>query len=212
MKKLLPIFVMALVMVGCQKYPDTSQLTSDLMVYTHYDNHCDFSQFNTFYVPDSLLILDSDERKPEYLTKEDRRAQNIIETIETEMKKRGFVEVKDRTEADMGIQATYIRNTNTYVGYDYYWWFDYYWPMSYWDPYYNGWYPYYPYPVSYSYTVGTVSIEIANLKKADTNTNKQVPFIWTALMSGVETSGQINISRALTGIYQAFDQSPYIHK
>lgn len=213
-KKMLPLLIMVIAFTACQKSPDTMQLSNDLMVYTHYDNTCDYTQYNTFYVPDSLLMLDNRSEEPIYYTKEDPRAANILKAFEDEMKARGYVEVTDRANADLGMQVSYIKNTNTYIGYNYpYWWYDfyYYWPFDYWNPFYIDWYPYYPYPVTYTYTVNTLTAEIIDLKNAD-EFNKQLPFVWTSYITGMETSNQINISRALAGIYQAFEQSPYINK
>jgi len=142
-----------------------------------------------------------------------RDEHDIQRDMWCEMNSRGYVEVHDNSSADIGIITSYIKRTNTYVGYDYpYWWYDfyYYWPFDYWDPYYNGWYPYYPYPVTYSYTTGTLVVEMIALKEAKKE-SQQLPFIWTACMAGVESSNQVNISKAISGIYQAFEQSPYIN-
>lgn len=213
-KKTLPLLAIIIALTACQKAPDTTQLSNDLMVYTHYDNNCDFSQYSTFYVPDSLLMLDNRSDEPIYYTKSDPRAANILKAYEDEMKARGYTEVANRADADLGLQVSYIKNTNTYIGYNYpWWWYDfyYYWPFAYWDPFYIDWYPYYPYPVTYSYTVNTLTAEIIDLKNVDSN-NKHIPFVWTSYIAGMETSNQINISRALAGIYQSFEQSPYINK
>ena len=199
MKKLLPLLLLGIVLTGCQKEPDWGKLSNDLLVYTHHDTSCDFSQYNTYYLPDSVLMLDDSEKEPRYISVEDPRARNIVESIESEMNSRGYVEVHDNSRADIGIITSYIKRTNTYVGYDYpYWWYDfyYYWPFDYWDPYYNGWYPYYPYPVTYSYTTGTLVVEMIALKEAKKE-SQQLPFIWTACMAGVESSNQVNISKAI---------------
>ncbi len=214
LKKMLPLLLIAVAFTACQKDPDMNKLSDNLMVYTNYDNQCDFTQYKTFYVPDSVLILDSDKKEPQYYSKENTRVQQIIIAFENEMESRGYIEVDNKADADLGMQLTYIRNTNTYIGYNYpYWWYDffYYWPFEYWDPFYYDWYPFYPYAVTYSYTVGTLAAEIITLKDIDNSSkDKRIPFVWTAYIAGIESGNQINISRALSGIYQAFDQSPYI--
>jgi hypothetical protein len=213
-RKMLPVLILAITITACQKAPDMSVLSNDLMVYTHYDNACDFSQYNTFYIPDSILILDNRSEGPSYYTKQDHRAENILKAYKDEMKARGYIETNKKAEADLGLQITYIKNTNTYVTYDYpWWWYDFYdyWPCGYWDPFYYDWYPFYPYPVTYSYTVNTLTAEIVDLKNANAS-SKHLPFVWTSYIAGMETSNQINISRALAGVYQSFDQSPYIGK
>ncbi len=210
-KKLLPLFIMAIIATACQKAPDMEQLSTDLMVYTHYDNQCDFSQYKTFYIPDSLLKIDTRYTEPQYYSTSDPRARQIVEAVVSEMSAKGYRQVADRNQADLGIILTYIKNTHEYVGYVYpYWWDYYYWPMDYWDPFYIDWYPYYPYSVGYSYTVGSLVTEMIALKDADKET-KQLPFVWTSVLAGIETSNQINIANAVAGIYQAFEQSPYIN-
>lgn len=213
MKKLLPLLLLTIIVTGCQKEPDWGKLSNDLLVYTHYDEEVDFAKYNTFYIPDSILVLDNSKKEPVYISSNDIRALSILEALTDEMTRCGYTQVTDRADADLGIITSYIKRTSTYVGYDYpYWWFDfyYYWPFDYWDPYYYDWYPYYPYPVTYSYTTGTIAVEMIALKDADTS-SKMLPFVWTACMAGIESSNQINISNAIAGIYQAFEQSPYIN-
>ena len=212
MKKLFPLLLLIVTLASCQKAPDWGKLSNDLLVYTHYDQAFDFAQYNTFYLPDSVLLLDNSKEEAVYIDNNDPRARNIIEVLTNEMTRCGYTQVNNRNEADLGLIATYIKRTSTYIDYNYpYWWYDfyYYWPLDYWDPYYNGWYPYYPYPATYSYTTGTLAIEMIALKKAD-NTAQKLPFVWTAYMAGIESSNQINIANSVAGIYQAFEQSPYI--
>ncbi|MBR5844379.1 MAG: DUF4136 domain-containing protein [Bacteroidaceae bacterium] len=212
MKKLFPLLLLVITMTACQKEPDWGKLSNDLLVYTHYDEEFDFSKYNTFYIPDSVLLLDNTKEEPVYISSDDVRARTILEVLSDEMHQRGYTQVYDRADADLGMITSYIKHTNTYVGYEYpYWWYDfyYYWPFDYWDPFYFDWYPYYPYPVAYSYTTSTIAVEIIALNDADANT-KVLPFVWTACLAGIESSNQLNISNAVAGIYQAFEQSPYI--
>ncbi len=216
-KRMLPLLVLIFALTSCQKEPDLGKLSDNLMVYTHYDDNCDFSQYSTYYLPDSILMLDNTIEEPVYYTKKDTRAGYILDAFEDEMDALGYKRTTNKDDADLGLQLTYIKTTNTYIGYDYpYWWYDfyYYWPFSYWDPFYFDWYPYYPYPVSYySFTVGTLAAEIIALKDIDASSKeKLIPFAWTAYIAGIESSNQINISRALAGVYQAFEQSPYLGK
>lgn len=212
MKKLLTLLIIAAALTSCQKEPDWGKLSNELLVYTHYDQEFDYSNNYTFYIPDSILLLDNSQEEAVYIDDNDPRARNIIEVLTNEMTRCGYTQVYDRTQADLGIITSYVKRSNTYVDYYYpYWWYDfyYYWPFDYWDPYYIDWYPYYPYPVAYTYTTGTLVVEMMALNKAD-HTNKKLPFVWTACMVGAESSNQLNISHAIAGIYQAFEQSPYM--
>ena len=64
MKRLVPLlFAGALLTTACEKYPDTDDLDNDYLVYTNYDDDTDFKTFTTFYVPDSVLIINNSSNK-----------------------------------------------------------------------------------------------------------------------------------------------------
>ena len=52
-------------------------------------------------------------------------------------------------------------------------------------------------------------VEIVALEDANATT-KKIPVLWTAYMAGIQSSNQFNINKTVSGIYQAFEQSPYI--
>lgn len=213
MKKAIPILIMAVTFIACQKEPDLNELSSDLIVYTNYDKNRNFGKYLTYAIPDSILLLD-DKAKPTYYSADDPRTVAIVQAINSEMKTRGYIRTESTTDADLGIQVSYVKDTNTIVSYatnNPYWWYgyDYYWPGSYWNPYWWGWGPSYAYPISYTYTIGSLIIEIVALEDANAAT-KKIPVIWTAYMAGILSSNQMNLNRTVAGIYQAFEQSPYI--
>ncbi|MBR5844388.1 MAG: DUF4136 domain-containing protein [Bacteroidaceae bacterium] len=213
MKKAIPILLLAMAFVACQKDPDLNELSSDLIVYTSHDKGANFGKYLTYAIPDSILVLD-DKSKPTYFAANDPRTTAIIGAINSEMKTRGYTEVNDNADADVGLQVSYVKDTNTIISYasaNPYWWYgyDYYWPGSYWNPYWMGWGPSYAYPISYTYTIGSLIIEMIALEDANPST-KKIPVIWTAYMAGILSSNQININRTVSGIYQAFEQSPYL--
>ena len=213
MKKVIPILIMAVSFIACQKEPDLNELSSDLIVYTNYDKNRDFGKYTTYALPDSILLLD-DKSKPTYYAADDPRTVAIVQAINSEMKTRGYIRTNNSSDADLGIQVSYVKDTNTIISYaanNPYWWYgyDYYWPGSYWNPYWWGWGPSYAYPISYTYTIGSLIIEFVALEDANVTT-KKIPVIWTAYMAGILSSNQMNINRTVSGIYQAFEQSPYI--
>ncbi|MBE6306147.1 MAG: DUF4136 domain-containing protein [Bacteroidaceae bacterium] len=213
MKKAIPILFLALAFIACQKNPDFNELSSDLIVYTNYDKSATFGEYQTYAIPDSILILD-DKEKPSYYAADDPRTIAIVRAINSEMKTRGYIEVDNNADADIGIQVSYVKDTNTIISYastNPYWWYgyDYYWPGSYWNPYWYGWGPSYAYPISYTYTIGSLIIEMIAIEDANPTT-KKIPVIWTAYMAGILSSNQMNINRTVSGIYQAFEQSSYI--
>ena len=138
MKQVIPILLLAMAFTACQKEPDFNELSSELIVYTNYDKNVNFGKFATYAIPDSILVLD-DKSKPTYFAANDPRTTAIIGAINSEMKTRGYTEVDNNLYADMGIQVSYVKDTNTIISYastNPYWWYgyDYYWPGSSWNP------------------------------------------------------------------------------
>ena len=63
MKKLFFLLCLALGMVSCEKDPNLDDLSSQLVVYTDYDKNAAFDSFQTYYLPDSILLLNSSKNK-----------------------------------------------------------------------------------------------------------------------------------------------------
>lgn len=57
MKKLIPLLLVVLTFAACEKDPDTDKLDNKYLVYTNYDTKADFKAFQTYYMPDSILIM-----------------------------------------------------------------------------------------------------------------------------------------------------------
>lgn len=214
MKKLLSILSFTILMlVSCHKEPDTGRLDNDFVVMTDYDAEVDFSAFNTFYIPDSVLII-GNYPQPRYWTA--GQTEEIVSIIETALTSRGYTRVDEKEDADLGLQTSYIEDISYFAGYtDYpYWWWGYpdYWGPGYWGDW-GGWY--YPYRIVYSYRVGSLLTEMVDLKaiapRRDAGTRLTV--LWTAYMQGLlSSSNQYNAELASRALNQAFAQSPYIKK
>ncbi|MCD7935266.1 MAG: DUF4136 domain-containing protein [Tannerellaceae bacterium] len=211
MKKKLIIFSWLLLCFACQKDPDTSKLDNDFPVITDHDTSANFGNYTTYYIPDSVLIINASE-KATYWT--DTDADNIITAFVRNMDNRGYTQVFDRADADLGLQVSYIEDTHYFYGYDDYpyWWWGYpgYWGSGYWGGW-SGWY--YPYTIYYYYNVGSLLAELVDLKYAGERADKHLPVLWTAYMSGLlSSSDKVNVQLAVRGIDQAFMQSAYIRK
>lgn len=212
MKKMIPmLFVAALLATACEKTPDTSKLDDACLVYTNCDEETDFSKFSTFYVPDSVLIIDDSVNKPKYLygtPASDILIANYVEGME----KAGYVRTLDKEAADLGLQISYVEDTYKFRFYNNYpWWYGYpwYWNFSYWGDW-GGWY--WPYNITYSYTTGSVLGELVDLT-AEESTSKNLRVVWTSYISGLLNSdGSLNTSEVKQGISQAFSQSKYLKK
>lgn len=208
MKKLIPLLFAVFAFTACEKDADTDKLDNNFVVYTNYDKSADFKLFETYYLPDSILII-GDKDKQEYWN--DANAQKIIDTYVFNMDNRGYNRVTNREEADLGLQISYVKNTYVYTDYGYpEWWWGYpgYWDVPYWGNWGGGWY--YPYAVSYAYSTGSFLTELLNLE-APQGQKEKLPIIWTAYMSGMLSgSTEVNVELAAQAVAQAFSQSTYL--
>ena len=111
MKKLIPVlFAGALLATACEKLPDTDKLDNNYLVYTNYDSSTDFKKFTTFYVPDSVLIIDNSSSKPKYLYGTPA-SDIIIANYIKGMEDAGYEYTPNKEEADLGLQISYVEDT-----------------------------------------------------------------------------------------------------
>ena len=141
--------LVAVAFCACQKEPSTSGLHKDYLVYTAYDTEADFGALDTYYLPDSILLIGAAD-KTEYW--KDDNALEIVNTVAGRMNAAGYTRTDDKEAANVGLQLSYVQKVTYFVGYDYpYWWwyYPYYWTPGYWGDW-LGWH--YPYRVYYGYT------------------------------------------------------------
>ena len=71
---------------------------------------------------------------------------------------------------------------------------------------------YYPYPITYSYSTGSLLADMINLKNAPEGQKEKLTVVWNAYISGLlGGSGSLNVNRTTTAINQAFTQLSLIH-
>lgn len=213
MKKLFFALLAIVAFASCEKDPDLDKVQDDYLVYTQYDKNANFQSFKTYYVPDSILLI-SNKSQANYWT--GTNAEQIVNTYVTNLDKRGFTRVTDKEDADLGLQLSYIENTQYVAD----WWGDYpwldypyYWAPDYWWPGYVGPGWYYPYPVVYTFSTGTLMGELVDLKSVSSSgsSSQKVPVLWSSLTSGfLYGSNNIDLNKAVAAINQAFSQSAYL--
>ena len=63
----------------------------------------------------------------------------------------------------------------------------------------GGWY--YPYPITYSYSTGSLLADMINLKNAPEGQKEKLTVVWNAYISGLlGGSGSLNVNRTTTAI------------
>ena len=188
--------------VSCQKDPDTDNLDGSYLVYTNYDTDTDFKSINSFYVIDSILIIDNSEKSNYW---NNSNSQKIVNVFEAQLATAGYEEAEGIDDADVVLQLSYINNTYYFTSYGQGpWWNSYpgYWNWGNW-----GWY--YPYSFSYSYSTGSIIGELVNTN-APTPLDDKLTVVWNTYICGLLNGNNLSMSRTMEAISQAFNQSPYL--
>jgi hypothetical protein len=193
-KILLSIFAAGMMITtSCSKYPgDVERTQESLATITKYDVNANFTSYSTFYIDPSIYYKDGNDSG--YVNNESTAV--VINQIIKNMTDRGYIQVQQPVKPDLGIGVTMIKNTNVDVYYPYYPYWGY-WGGGYYYPY----YPYYPYVTTYS--VGTIIIDMMDVKNS---TNNRMPEVWSAVIRGLYT-GTHTTSEFQSTIDQAFTQS-----
>ena len=85
---------------SCQKDEEVNKLDADYRVMTDYDPETDFSQFQSYYLADSVLSIGKDE-KPQYL--DSLQAGPILNACRRNMQERGYSRAASKENADLGL-------------------------------------------------------------------------------------------------------------
>ena len=207
MKKLIYVLIAVFALTSCREDPDLGDLSSDFLVFTNYDGKADFNRFTRYYMPDSVMVI-GDTKDPEYWT--GSKAADILKAYEDNMQACGYVRTDDKSEADVGLQISYVQSVAYFVDYrNPYWWNEYpgYWLPGYW----GDWgYWYYPYPVVYSYSVGSLLTEMVDLSTSP-SADRKLTVVWNSFLSGLLSgSDAFNMELTVRAINQSFVQAPYL--
>ena len=207
MKKLIYVLIAVFALTSCREDPDLGDLSSDFLVFTNYDGKADFNRFTRYYMPDSVMVIGA-TKDPEYWT--GSKAADILKAYEDNMQACGYVRTDDKSEADVGLQISYVQSVAYFVDYrNPYWWNEYpgYWLPGYW----GDWgYWYYPYPVVYSYSVGSLLTEMVDLSTSP-SADRKLTVVWNSFLSGLLSgSDAFNMELTVRAINQSFVQSPYL--
>jgi len=208
--KALLVIILFLAAISCRKTPDTEDLKLEQIVATDRDLEANFSNYSTYFIPDSVSVVASN---PNDSVLTGALALQLVTAVKTNMNSRGYT-FKPRASGlpDLGLRLTVIKDiTRTAVCGG--WWDGWYgWYPPYWyGCYYCGGY-YYPWCTTYTYTIGTSTLYMFDVKNSAVNHNLRA--VWGATMFGVfaTTNNQTNADLTANAINQAFNQSPYIKK
>ena len=208
MKKALILLTLICSVISCRKEPDMSDMDGRYFTCTNYDASADFSSYDTYFIPDSILIV-GDNEEPVYAKND--AARKIIATFVSRMDSCGYTRADEIGKADLGLQLSYIEQTRYFLDYaGSTWWWGY---PGYWDPFFWGDWGYwgYPYPITFSYSSHSLLAEMVELN-APQGAEEKLPILWTSFIGGEQNSYFYNLHAMMDGIEQVFEQSPYLQR
>ncbi len=206
MKKLyyfLPLCL--LVFFACRKTPDTQKLSANFAVQTAKDANANFGEYKTYYISDTIALRTTDPNDTLWTNGD---ARQLVATVKSNMNERGYTLVSRKSQPDIGLAMTAIKDLNIGVYYPGWWYGGYwgYWGGCYWG--YCGYPPYYGYGAIYSIPTGTLILDMIDVKNA-ASTGK-LNSIWSSVMSGGLGYTNDDVQLGVEAVNQSFEQSPYI--
>jgi len=204
------VILLVSVLFSCRKEPDSDDLSLEQVVATDRDLSANFSSYATYFISDTVSIVAS-ASTDSILT--GPMALQMVNAVKTNMNAAGYT-FKPRAQGlpDLGLRLTVIKDITRTAVCGGWWdgWYGYY-PPWYWGCYYCGGY-YYPWCTTYTYTIGTSTLYLFDIKNQGANHN--IRALWGATMFGVfsTTNNQTNADLTTTAINQAFTQSTYLKK
>jgi hypothetical protein len=196
-------FSLMFAFAGCSKEPLANLTEEESRIYiTNYDASANFSSYRTFTISDSVAVINNGQSSKQSTSTD----MVFVNAVKQEMKTRGYVQVDQKSNPDLAVNISRIYNTSTgIIRYsDYY---DFYGRS--WDPFFYGYggFGYYsPYSfATYSIREGALSVDLLDLKNAQTN--NRINVVFTGLIRG---SGIFNSGTAASQIKSLFEPAAYL--
>jgi uncharacterized protein DUF4136 len=198
----------AALLASCAGYGAPDEVVFGEAVYTQGKPDFDFKTLAPgaqpkYAIVEQMVVVDGTTNPPQ-----ETLPSAIAQTIRTNMNQLGYVEVpatgtpeSQIDAADVAIQAALLKGTAAvyYPGY----WCDYWYYYScYYDYYYAG-----------SYKYGSVILQMTDVRLFAPGTppkGQKLPPLWAGAVYGVQTSSANDITRAQSGLNDAFSKSPYL--
>lgn len=138
MNRLKQLIFSAVALIGVASCtPDGAEYVDELdIVYTNHDVNFDVSAVQTFAIPDQVIKIDQEDApnepgwQPEFV--DPVYANAILETIKSNMRNYGYVEVDESASPDLIILPSALQTDQVFFYYDWWYWNWYYPGMGHW--------------------------------------------------------------------------------
>ncbi|MCC5927879.1 MAG: DUF4136 domain-containing protein [Cyclobacteriaceae bacterium] len=203
---------LSLLFTGCNFFPEQDIEFGDQdVIITHMVPGTDFGQYQTYTMPDIVLIVKGRDR---YDTLDVQNTSVLLSTLANIMQERGFVKVDRDANPDLGLNVAINRfeglsavTTPVYMGPGYWGWW--------------GWNPMWYAPVFVTsfvpYEDGTVIMDMVDIKSSNVGGitipgQNDLKLIWNAWLRGLLVDSENFQNRLTFSVQQAFDQTPGLRR
>jgi Domain of unknown function (DUF4136) len=208
MKKMitLPFLLLAAALfTGCRKNPASNLTVEESWVYiSSGQNGINFSSFQTFTIPDSVILISNRQGSNNYET--NALARSMVSEIRNQMQLRGFTFTAKNNNPDIGISISRIDNSYTNVAAINGWWDP---AWGYWDPAFWG-YPGFGWAptqfVFYNTNETAWAVDLIDLKNVS---NNSLRIVWSGTIRGENLFSTGNTAALAAGL---FSIAPYIKR
>ena len=196
---------------ACHPGEPTSASEFDVVATAH-DDTVNYSTILTYIMPDSVVEIVPAESVATALPFNHDYDQLILDGIATKFSELGYTRLAtfdpvNPPDVVVTVRGIAVSNTDIYVSYPWYpdWgWYG--WPCCY-GP---GWGVGYPIVTAVEYDVGTIVVDMWDIRRAD-QTTQTIPAIWVAALRGLLEGSSVDAPfRIEQAIDRAFSQSPYL--
>ena len=195
---------------GCYPIDDISTSDRDLVITTP-DAEVNFSSYQTFALPDTVVKVTENESRSDEIGPFD---QVMLDLVRSNVEALGYREEINpaSTPPDLlvfiAVQEATFKELREYPIWDWWgWWGGWFsgWGLG------SGWSGISPsFSFFSNYKVGTIYITMIDPTKLNAS-NKEVSIVWNATLNGLVVGSDASIeTRIRTNINQAFKQSPYL--
>jgi len=207
---MLLVALAAVLLASCT--PESGLQTADDydVVVTLYDKEADFGSVRTYLMPDSIVHFEDPQSPGQPLSRD--YDELILERVEYNLQAIGYRKETDPEEKDPDIIVMVSATSSEWQALSYSWlprwgWWGQ-WPGG--DADWNYQSPYYSSGSVYSFSTGTLLIDMGDIRDLEEG-EEDMDGIWTAAMNGVLTDESSGAAQRLVDfIDRAFRQSPYL--
>jgi hypothetical protein len=208
MKQVIKYFGLAVIVLqfaACRKNPANNLTLEESWVYISSGaNGNNFSSYQTFTIPDSVILISNRRGSNNYETTP--LALAMINEVKSQITARGYTATAKINNPDFGVSVSRIDNSYTSVAAFNGWWDP---TWGYWDPGFWG-YPGFGWAptqfVFYNTNETAWAIDLIDLKNVN---NNSLRIIWSGTIRGENLFNSLNIAPIVSGL---FSTAPYLKR